>query len=75
MRSVEHVGLWLMWLWWWWWVRLTVEGWLRRVIEGREGGSWWRVRGGFFFVIPTVVVVGVSDVRVMVAMVEGELHG
>lgn len=56
-------------------MRLTVEGWLRRVIEGREGGSWWRVRGGFFFVIPTVVVVGVSDVRVMVAMVEGELHG
>lgn len=75
------------WLLWWWTVRLAVEGWLLlrwriRVVEGgvraAAGATWWRrVVGVLFFIVVSavVVVVGVGGVRVVTALVEGELHG
>lgn len=74
------------WLLWWWTVRLAVEGWLLlwwwvRVVEGgvrAAGAAWWRrVVGVLFFIVVSavVVVVGVGGVRVVTALVEGELHG
>lgn len=75
MRGMKHVSLWLR----GWWLRDAVEGWLRlrwrwlvRVVEGREGVTWWRVNDrSFVFVVVVPAVVGVGVMRV----VEGERHG
>lgn len=90
VRCVEHLSLWLRWWWlvdavegWmgWWWLVDAVEGWMwllwwwwwMRVVVVKGGVCWWRVIRGFFIVVVSPVVV-VGDVRVMMALVEGELH-